>query len=287
MKAIKLASIFAVSAVAAAVSTTTIAAEPVFSGSAGIYFTSMDVASSDTATTDDQYLSDGEVNVIGDTGVVYFDLDMSSDQLVLDEAYVTQGAVQFGDFDGALVEDAAVYGGVEEGNDLSTGLGADLGIRYSVSDELTVAFEATEDSDNDGFAVKYENDFGVANVILAAGTQGDDGSTVAAGVEIPLGVATLAGYYQTGTTTGDADLGNYGVGIDLALTDAFSVSAAVLGDTESEGSDDASNVEISAFYTVGDVEYVATYVNFDEDVYTDSDGDNYYDYFIIGARASF
>lgn len=289
MKAIKLASIFAVSAVAAAVSTTTIAAEGVFSGSAGMYLNSYD-------TSDDKYTSDGELNIIVDTGVVYIDMDMgtvntdtdgdsedegatdNANSFVIDEAYVTQGAVQFGDFNGSLVDAAVMYGGTEGGNDYSSDLGGTLGVRYAVSDDLTVAFEATDGSDDDGFGVSYTADLGVASLTVSGGTQGDDGSAIAAGVEMPLGAATLSGYYQSGTSTADADIGSIGLGVDFAVSDALAVAAAYLEDTEATA--DTSNIEISVFYTAGDIEYVATYIDYSEDSGSE-------DYMILGARASF
>jgi len=283
MKAIKLASIFAVSAVAAAVSTTTFAADGVFSGSAGMYLNTYD-------TSDNKYTSDGELNIIMDTGVVYIDMDMggvSSDgtadgdtsTFVLDEAYVTQGAVQFGDFDGSLIDAAVMYGGVEEGNDISTDGGSTLGVRYAVSDELTVAFEAEDGSDDDGFAASYSMDLGVASVTISGGTAGDD-SAFTAGVEMPVGGLTLAGYVQQGEVA-DADIASMGIGADFAVSDALSISAALLTDSEAVTATDASNIEISAFYTAGDIEYVATYVDYTEDASSKED------YMIFGARASF
>jgi len=271
MKAIKLASIFAVSAVAAAVSTTTFAADPVFSGSAGMYFTS-----NDAPATDDAYSSDGEVNIIGDTGVVYFDMDMSSGSFILDEAYVTQGAVQFGDFDGSLIDSAVMYGGVDNGEDYSSDLGATLGVRYAISDELTIAFEATDGSDDEGFAASYSMDLGAAALTISGGVHGDDGSLVAAGVEMPLGGATLAGYVQQGTSTANADIASMGVGVDFAVSDALSLSAAMLDDTET----DKSNIEFTAFYTAGDITYMVDYVD-----YNDDDGRS--DFVKVGATASF
>lgn len=280
MKAIKLASIFAVSAVAAAVSTTTFAADGVFSGSAGLYLNSYD-------TSDSTYSSDGELNIIVDTGVVYIDMDMANDitdadgdsnsSFVMDEAYVTQGAVQFGDFDGSLIDAAVTYAGTEEGNDYSSDLGASLGVRYAVSDDLTVAFEMTEGTDDDGFGVSYSADLGVAALTISGGLQGDDGSAVAAGVEMPLGAATVSGYYQSGKSTADADISSYGAGVDFAVSDALAVAATYLEDGETSGK---SNMEFSAFYTAGDVEYVATYID-----YSEEDGSE--DYMILGARASF
>ena len=273
MKAIKLASIFAVSAIAAAVSTTTFAADPVFSGSAGMYFTS-----NDAADTDDEYSSDGEVNIIGDTGVVYFDMDMSSGSFILDEAYVTQGAVQFGDFDGSLIDSAVMYGGVDEGDDYSKDGGATLGVRYAVSDDLTVAFEATDGSDNDGIGVSYSADLGVAALTISGGVQGDDGSLVAAGVEMPLGSATLAGYVQQGTDEDNTDVASMGVGVDFAVSDALSISAAYLADTESDG--DINNMEITAYYTAGDITYMVDYLDYSEDAGSS-------DWIKVGATASF
>lgn len=284
MKAIKLASIFAVSAVAAAVSTTTFAADPVFSGSAGLYFTS-----NDASDTDDAYSSDGELNIIVDTGVVYIDMDMGgvssdgtedgdTDTFVLDEAYVTQGAVQFGDFDGSLIDSAVMYGGVDEGDDYSADGGATLGVRYAVTDDLTVAFEATDGSDNEGFGVSYTADLGVASLTISGGTQGDDGSLVAAGVEMPLGSATLAGYVQQGTDEDDSDVASMGVGVDFAVSDQLSLSAAYVADTETDG--DVSNMEVTAYYTAGDITYMVDYLDYSED-----DGSS--DWIKVGVTASF
>ncbi|WP_438467053.1 hypothetical protein [Marinomonas sp. PE14-40] len=278
MKAIKLASIFAVSAVAAAVSTTTIAAEPVFSGDAGLSYT-------DTDGSDGSYGSEGEVNIKIDTGVVYMDLDWESGDdggFDLDEAYVTQGAVQFGDFDGSLIDSAAVYGGVDNGDDYVSDLSANLGVRYAVTDELTVAFEATQDTDNDGLAVAYTTDLDVATLYLSGGIHGDDGSAVAVGAEIPLGNAfTLAGYAQSGTTTADADMGSYAIGFDFAVSDALTLSAAYMEDTET---DDVSNVEFTAFYTAGDVTYMVDYVDYSDE---DTVANTREDFVKVSAVASF
>lgn len=279
MKAIKLASIFAVTAIAAAVSTTTIAAEPVFSGSAGLKYTGGEGKS-------DAVGSEGEVNIIGDTGVVYFDLDMGTgdsadegDHFILDEIYVTQGAVQFGDFDGSLSDSAVMYGGVEEGEDASSDLGLTLGARYAVSDSLTVALESV-DGGNDAFATAaFTQDFGALALTLsgAAGlTTEESATTFAAGVSVPLGMATVQAYVQSGSTDDTTDIGSMGLGVDLAISEALTVSAAMYDNTESDADD--SITEITAYYTAGDLTYYATTLMYDVDAS---------DYSIVGIKASF
>ncbi len=274
MKAIKLASVFAVSAVAAAVSTTTFAAEPVFTGTAGLEYMSTEADGGDAAQ------SRGEVNIIGDTGLVYFDLDMDTDNgnFVLDEIFVKQGAVTFGDFDGSLADGAAFSAGVEEDNDdAKQDLGADLGIRYAVMPGLTVALEAAEGSSQSFVAANYSQDLGVATLGLSAGLglgTGGDNQIVTAGVSVPAGMATVTAFYQTGTID-DADATNYGAGLDLALTEA--VTAALQYYNQDEVTD-GGVAEATLYYAAGDLTYYVSYVDYDAD---DSD------YSVIGAKASF
>ncbi|TDO99491.1 hypothetical protein [Marinomonas balearica] len=282
MKAIKLASVFAVSAVAAAVSTTTFAAEPVFSGTAGLVYTSAE------ADGGDSWGSKGEVNIIADTGVVYFDLDMKDGAFVLDEAYVKQGAVSFGDFDGTLVDSAVMYGGVEEGNDFSTDFGITLGARYDVMPGLTVALEAVEGSAGTFGAFSYTADLGAAELTLSGGASvGTDKSNqaVAVGVSVPAGdMVTVQAYYQTGEEA-DADIGSMGAGIDVAVSDELSISAAMYTDQEYTAKKKAAGkdediTEVSAYYTAGDLTYYATFLSGDADK-----GSN--DYSLVGVKASF
>jgi hypothetical protein len=278
MKAIKLASVFAVSAVAAAVSTTTFAAEPVFTGTAGLEYMSTEADGGDAAQ------SRGEVNIIGDTGLVYFDLDMegattgADGGFDLDEIYIKQGAVSFGDFDGSLADGAAFSAGVEEDNDAAKqDLGTDLGIRYSVMPGLTVALEAAEGSSQSFVAANYSQDLGVATLGLSAGLglgTGGDNQIVTAGVSVPAGMATVTAFYQTGTIA-DADATNYGAGLDLALTEA--VTAALQYYNQDEVTD-GGVAEATLYYAAGDLTYYVSYVDYDAD---DSD------YSVIGAKASF
>ncbi|MCB5160807.1 hypothetical protein [Marinomonas algarum] len=307
MKAIKLASVFAVSAVAAAVSTVSVAAEPVFSGTAGLYYTSYEDGA--TYTDDDgveQFYSDnassdGEVNIIMDTGVVYFDLDMengSDGGFQLDEAYVTQGAVQFGDFDGSLIDSAAYSAGVwEDLDDAKFVLGNDLGVRYSVNDSLTVSAEIAEGENDGSLAVAYETEMagltlGVSGGFNLSSDDAKEGKVLTLGVSAPLGMATLSSFVQVGSTE-DQDVMNTGIGIDLPLSDQLSVAlqyyteggevtASMVEDdaTLTKGADlaDKGITEATVYYAVGDVTYYATYVA--KEI---SDAD----YSVIGATVSF
>lgn len=271
MKAIKLASVFAVSAVAAAVSTATFAAEPVFTGTAGLVYQGGEGKDEGTA-------SKGEVNIIGDTGVVYFDLGIADGAFILDEAYVKQGAVSFGDFDGSLSDSAVMYGGVEEGNDASTDFGATLGVRYAVSDALTVAVEAVEKKPEVYLTAAYTAAIGGASLTISGGygNTEDTTQTFAAGVSLPVtDMVTFQAYVQSGQVEG-ADVGSMGAGVDLALSEAFVVSAAFYDNTETDADD--SIAEVSAYYTAGDITYYATTLQYD------ADGK---DYSLVGVKASF
>ncbi|GAB3481406.1 hypothetical protein [Marinomonas epiphytica] len=286
MKAIKLASVFAVSAVAAAVSTTTLAAEPVFKGTAGLSYKSVDNGT-DTAG------SEGEVNIIGDTGVVYFDLDMEGDTtgsdggFDLDEIYVKQGAVQFGDFDGSMGDDAAFSAGVEEDNDgAKEDLGTGLGIRYAVSDELTVALEVAEGENKGAIAFNYATDVSGVTLGVSGGANSDE-HILTLGASVPAGIATISAFYQTGsrvdTATTDKDVSNYGLGLDLALTEELSAAVQyyTLDGEASAGVDlkDQGITEGTVNYQVGDIRYYATYVDYEDDATAD--------YSVVGAEVSF
>lgn len=289
MKAIKLASVFAVSAVAAAVSTTTFAAEPVFKGTAGLEYQSyMD----DANTNDDFASSRGEVNIIGDTGVVYFDLDMSNtgtnaaSGFVLDEIYVKQGAVQFGDFDGTILDDVAFSAGVEEDLDDAKGdFGDDLGIRYMVSDKLTVALETTEGTNKGSLAVAYTTDLSGLTLGVSAGYKMSDDDLddqlLTVGIKAPLGMATLSSFIRVGSVA-DADIMNTGLGIDLPVSEDLSLAVQyyVEGGESAPGTDEVDQgiLEATAYYAVGDVKYYASYIS--KEV-KDSD------YTVVGAKVSF
>ncbi|MEP0071134.1 MAG: hypothetical protein ABJE79_00395 [Marinomonas sp.] len=264
MKAIKLASIFAVSAVAAAVSTTTIAAEAppaVFTGSAGVNYTLADTDDSAKA-----WGTEGEVNIIADTGVVYFDIDMSGDSLVLDEAYVTQGAVQFGDFDGSISTDAVAGAGVySENGEYDDGDSATLGVRYTVADGLVVAVEGVEGAEDIGFGVSFSSGIFAAS----AGSVGDD-TTYSVGVTTDLEGASLMASY-TGGEASATDLSVAILGADFTVSEAVSISAQYNADLEGE----ESNIEIAAYYTAGDITYFVSNISGD------------YEETMIGAYASF
>ena len=274
MKAIKLASVFAVTAVAAAVSTVSVAAEAppaVFTGYAGLVYQGGEGKTDGTK-------SKGEVNIIADTGVVYFDVDMVNGAFVLDEAYVKQGAVSFGDFDGSLSDSAVMYGGVEEGNDYSTDLGITLGVRYQVMDGLKVAVEAVENNKDVFLAAAYTMPIGPASLTVsgAFGNTDDTTQTVAVGVSVPAGeMITFEAYTQSGKNNG-ASLSSIGAGVDVALSDALTLSAAFLDDTETDADD--SVTEVSLFYTAGDLTYYATTLQYAEDGK---------DYSLVGVKASF
>lgn len=287
MKAIKLASVFAVSAVAAAVSTTTFAAEPVFKGTAGLEYASYD----DDSTKTDAASSRGEVNIIGDTGVVYFDLDMEGDTTTadggfdLDEIYIKQGAVQFGDFDGTILDDVAYSAGVEEDNDHAKGdFGDDLGIRYMVSDSLTVALETTEGTNKGSLAVAYQTDFSGVTLGVSAGykmIKDVDNQLLTVGVKAPLGMATLSSFIRVGSVA-DADIMNTGLGIDLPVSEQLTLAAQYYtkGGESAPGTDevDQGRTELTAYYAVGDVNYYASYLNYA------ADGESYS---VVGAKVSF
>ena len=297
MKAIKLASVFAVTAVAAAVSTTTIAAEPVFTGTAGLSYKSIDDGK-------DSAGSQGEVNIIGDTGLVYFDLDMESNSITavdaagdevsytdggfdLDEIYVKTGAVKFGDFDGSMGDDAAFSAGVEEDLDgAKEDLGTGLGIRYAVSDELTVALEVAEGENKGAIAFNYATDVSGVTLGVSGGASSDE-HILTLGASIPAGIATITAFYQTGsfvdTATTDKDASNYGLGLDLALTEELSAAVQyyTLDGEDSAGVDrkDDAITEATVNYTVGDIRYFATYVDYEDKATAD--------YSVVGAEASF
>jgi hypothetical protein len=290
MKAIKLASVFAVTAVTAAVSTATFAAEPVFKGTAGLNYTSY---LDDKNTKADKAVSNGEVNIIGDTGVVYFDLDMSNvdssaaSGFVLDEIYVKAGAVQFGDFDGSLVDAAALSSSVrEDDDDAKYDLGDDLGIRYMVNDNLTVALEVAEDDNKGTLSASYE--MGVAGGTLAVSggykfVDNVDNQILTVGYSAPIGMVTLSTFIQAGSKA-DLDVMNTGIGLDVALTEQVSLAAQYYTEAgeASKGVDkeDAGVMEVTGYYKSGDIKYYASYVGYEGN----NDVNNYT---VVGAEVSF
>lgn len=294
MKATKIASIFAVTAVAAAVSTTTFAADAVFTGTAGLYVTTTTPDEGDDST---ENTSAGEVNLIIDTGTVYFDMDMGTatdangddyNVLTLDEAYATLGAVQLGDFDGSLFEDTAVYSGVYEENDYGDGFGNTIGVRYTVGD-ITIAYEGTDGPNDDydysgnetALVLGYFGTVGPVDLSTAyyIGLDGSETTAFGLGASIPVGsVVTLSGYMQSGDTEADdSDFGSTGFGVDLAFSESFSLAVALLDDTEEDNND---NLEVTATYAVDDVSYFATMVDYNEDASDD-------DYTLVGVEVSF
>lgn len=299
MKAIKLASVFAVTAVAAAVSTATFAAEPVFKGTAGLEYQSFE----DDSTSSDQAISRGEVNIIGDTGVVYFDLDMEGSSnkkgsgttendpnkdttFSLDEIYIKQGAVQFGDFDGTILDSVAYSAGVEEDDDTPKGdFGDDLGIRYMVSDDLTVALEIKEGTNVGTLAVAYSTEVSGLTLGVSAGYKMSDDDLddqlVTVGVSAPMGMATFTSFARVGSVA-DADIMNYGVGLDLPVTEQLTLAAQYYT-KEGESAVGVDEVdqgiaEVTAYYAVGDVKYYVSYLDYE------AAGS---DYSVVGAKVAF
>jgi len=293
MKAIKLASVFAVSAVAAAVSTTTFAAEPVFTGTAGLEYQSNEKGS-------DAAASRGEVNIVGDTGVVYFKLDMEGSTtksdgsgvndkngntaLSLDAIYVKQGAVQFGDFDGSLIDAAALSAGVEEDNDgAKYTLGDDLGVRYMVSDELTVALEVAEGDNMGTVSASYSTNIAGGTLAISGGVKSTEAKNqlLTVGYSAPIGMATLSTFLQGGSKA-DLDVFNSGIGIDLSLSEQLTLAAQFYNQTGESAKNvdlvDQGVAEVTAYYTVGDVKYYASYVDYEA---------KNKDYSVVGAKVSF
>jgi|GEM_PF-1123146 len=309
MKAIKLASIFAVSAVAAAVSTTTIAAEPVFSGTAGVsYLIKGEHNDADSRADTFSGTEDAELELAIDTGVVYLEIEMGGDansdetiNIGLEKAYVTQGAVQFGRFDGTLSDAAAL--GVNENSGVqlfSTTDTDDTGIRYSVSDELTVAIEASEAAElgnaaNDhtnsdvGMALSFIADMGPGTFGFSGGALGD-ASAINVGYSMDVGSTTLAVSYGDGEkyTKGSStalgvisDETSAAISAQLTPTDATTLNieyvkntsqSQVAGSTETE----TTGFYVYASYTAGDLDYYVEH-------YTNEVGDTTE----IGVNASF
>ncbi|MCZ2723219.1 hypothetical protein O1D97_16765 [Marinomonas sp. 15G1-11] len=277
MKAIKLASIFAVSAVAAAVSTTTFAAEAVFSGEAGIEYTSYygnAKGVSDLADGTDN----GEVELVVDTGVVYAEIEIAANgadegtTIGMEKLYVKQGAVSFGRFDGTVATGAfmgmdEIHGGV----DLRTAAGDtdNTGVRYVVAPGLTVALEATTSTATDdsdvGVAASYVADLGGFKAGISAGSIGDANS-VNLGFQVDAGAATISANYGTGeqgtgTTT---DVSEAGMSVAFAASDALTLTLEYAKDLEGAKNDGTYFV---AEYTVGDLTY--SFKNYNGDLVTE------------------
>ena len=290
MKAIKLASVFAVSAVAAAVSTSTFAAEPVFSGEAGIEYTSYYGDSKDNNDLVDG-TDIGELELSIDTGVVYAEIEVATTgadeatKIGFEKLYVKQGAVSFGRFDGSV--SAGAFMGMDEigstGIDLVTGDGDtdNTGVRYKVAPGLTVALEATNNDNDDsevGAAISYIADLGAAKVGISGGAVGD-ANAVNVGAQFNAGPATVSVNYGTGESGTDTttDREEAGFSVELAATDALTLTLQYNKDLEAADGADDDGTYFIASYAAGDLTYYFENYNgvFDDEMN------------IVGVKASF
>lgn len=324
MKAIKLASVFAVSAVAAAVSTATFAADAIITGDAGLEY----VTYSENANGKSFSGNKGaELELHVDTGVVYAELEFKTtggdaknndaDESVLvglEKIYVTQGAVQFGRFDGSVSTGA--FMGMDEiydGVDLNTGQGTtgdtdDTGIRYHVTPELTVAIEATEavaakaatstykatspttgtltntaaeDAKDSqiGFAVSYVHDFGAFKAGISGGKV-EDATAVNIGAQTVAGPATFALNYGAGKTGTKVttDVKQLSASVAVAATDALTLTLQYAKEMESD--DKPAGTYFIGEYAVGDLTYYVK--NYAGDVVAKNEHRT-----VVGVKASF
>uniref|UniRef100_A6W0D4 Porin domain-containing protein n=1 Tax=Marinomonas sp. (strain MWYL1) TaxID=400668 RepID=A6W0D4_MARMS len=291
MKAIKLASVFAVTAVAAAVSTATFAADAIITGEAGVEYTTYN---GDSKAVKD--LADGtdlgELELHVDTGIVYAELEVKTTgvdegtKIGMEKLYVKQGAVSFGRFDGTVATGS--FMGMDElfgGVDLKTAAGDtdNTGIRYKVTPELTIAVEATDSvkavsavaddpataadesvaaveakKSEIGFAASYVMDFGAFKAGLSGGVVGD-ANAVNVGVQTVAGPATLSLNYGVGekgtktATTTTTDVEQVTASVALAATDALTLTLEYSQDLESTGKPDGTY--FIAEYVAGDLTY--------------------------------
>ena len=274
MKAIKLASVFAVSAVAAAISTTTFAAEAIITGEAGVEYASY---TNDTSNSADG-TNLGELELRVDTGVVYAEIEFAgtaADEDVdigLEKLYVKQGAVSFGRFDGTVATGS--FFGMDElldGVDIRTANDTDnTGIRYKATPELTVALEATrstatEDSDI-GFALSYVKDFGFIKAGISGGAVGDSNS-VNVGFQTVSGPVTVSLNYGVGEqgSDGQTDVEQMTSSFAFAATDALTLTLEYSNDLEAE----TDGTYFVAAYQSGDLTYYAE--NYNGDLVGDAD----------------
>jgi hypothetical protein len=295
MKAIKLASVFAVTAVAAAVSTATFAADAVITGEAGVEYVSYgsDQGNSDLADGTDL----GELELHVDTGIVYAELEFKTtgsnedaSDVNMEKLYVKQGAVSFGRFDGSVSTGSfmgmdEIYGGV----DLVTATSDtdNAGIRYKVTPELTVAIEATESSTTEdsevGVAVSYVQDFGGFKAGISGGSVGD-ANAVNIGAQTVVGPATLSlnyGIGEEGTDT-TTDREQLTASIALAATDALTLTLEYSDELEAE----TAGTYFIAEYVAGDLTYyVKNYAGDLMDTNVDSGNDG--ERTIVGVKAFF
>lgn len=263
MKAIKLASVFAVSAVAAAVSTATFAADAIITGNAGVEYVTNDNGTSELSGT-----NEGELELQIDTGIVYAELEFATNggtadagegvDIGIEKLYVKQGAVSFGRFDGTLATGSFL--GMDEywgGVDIATSGDTDsTGIRYKVSPELTVALEATAASGTEdgeiGFAASYVQDFGGFKAGISGGSVGDS-NAVNVGVQSMVGPATVSLNYGSGVqgATGATDVERMTASVALAATDALTLTLEFSSDLEAE----TDGTYFVGEYAAGDLTY--------------------------------
>ena len=217
MKATKLISSFAVTAIAAAISTSSIASEPVFYGVASLEYYIEDGSENSFFTNNGQEDAELEFNL--DTDVVHFEVEMQQKNFEVEEAYFKLGALTIGDFDGTIADDAfdvadqyleKDYENVSAGN-----LGvARLGVRYDVSSDLKVALETAEAHDGIGVAFAYGTDIGDLGLELSGGSylgedannvgDEDGGTQFVVGLSYELDSVELEFAYLTGTETKDS-----------------------------------------------------------------------------------
>lgn len=288
MKAIKLASVFAVSAVAAAVSTSTFALEPVFHGEAGIEYVSYygdSKGNNDLADGTDL----GEIELSVDTGVVYAEVEVKTTgddegtDINFEKLYVKQGAVSFGRFDGSVATGS--FFGMDElydGVDLETAQGDtdNTGLRYKVAPGLTVALEATTNSSDDsdvGAAISYVADLDGIKLGISGGVIGD-ANAVNVGAQFNAGPATFSANYGVGEKGTDTttDVEQITVSAQLAATEALSLTLEYSRDEEN----DLAGTYFIAEYAAGDLTYY--FKNYNGDLAVAGSEKN-----IVGVKAFF
>lgn len=314
MKAIKLASVFAVSAVAAAVSTSTFAAEPVFSGEAGIEYTSYYGDSKDKGDLADG-TDIGELELSVDTGIVYAEIEVATTgadegtKIGFEKLYVKQGAVSFGRFDGSVAAGAFMgmdeigYTGVDlrtytttttttatdsNGDTVTLSTTEDrsrdtdnTGVRYKVAPGLMVALEATSNTSTEdseiGVALSYVADLEGVKLGISGGAMGD-ANAVNVGAQFNAGPATFSLNYGIGereaTATTTSDHEEAGFGIEFAATEALTLTLQYANELEAN----EDGTYFIAAYKAGDLTYY--FENYNGDIVDDEMN-------IVGVKASF
>ncbi|MFT2096726.1 hypothetical protein ACMUMQ_00075 [Marinomonas sp. 2405UD66-6] len=309
MKAIKLTSIFALTSVAAAISTTSIAAEPVFSGTASAEYVIND-GTTDELSYFGSYEDNTELEFNIDTEIVHFEVeinntgededgddDKSSSTVDIEEAYLTLGALTIGDVDGSIADNAFDVGAqlVEADFENIDGLDkTDWAIIYEVSKNLDVAVEFEEGYDGVGFAVAYKDKFGDLGVEIAGGTYSGSNDTdndpdaehkiFTFGLTYQAGPAKLFLAYLTGTED-DVDKTYLTLGTTIEAGD-FTIGLNHNQDLDNEATNETlSNVEAYVEYALP-YEGVSVYAtalsgNLDKDSTTESD------FSLVGIKAEF